>query len=140
MKFLRAKKPSQGLDLSPLIDCVFQLLIFFMLSSSFLAPSVRLSLPRAAAADPPAPEEIVVSIDAAGRVFLNARAVSLPDLAGALRPLLDASSRKTVTFKGDRDMPYRLFVEAVDAARRAGAANVRIAHAPAGDGTDGDGR
>ncbi|MBT7254786.1 MAG: biopolymer transporter ExbD, partial [Planctomycetaceae bacterium] len=45
----RQRRPGLRMELSPLIDCIFQLLIFFMLSSTFLTPSIKLTLPTAEA-------------------------------------------------------------------------------------------
>ena len=116
--------------MSPLIDCVFQLLIFFLLSSSFLTPMIQLSLPRASTQDPAATEEILVSVDAQGAFFLNAERIAAEDLHGRLRPLIARSRDKVVTFRGDAATRYEWFVKVLDAARAGGAVHVNVAHQP----------
>lgn len=130
MRILRAKKPAHGLDMTPLIDCVFQLLIFFMLTWSFTAaaPVLELTLPKAVSGAEKPPAAILVSVDAAGTIRVNADPIGPALLEERLRKELAASADKIVTFMGDARMPYETFVLAMDAARRAGAINVRIAH------------
>jgi len=117
-----------GIDMSPLIDCVFQLLIFFMLSSTFLTPMVQLTLPNANTQDPRQPDEILVTVDENGTYYVNTQVVPLEQLQNHLRPLLERSQQKVVTFRGDEKIRYELFIKALDAARAAGAAHINIAH------------
>ena len=107
--------------MSPLIDCIFQLLIFFMLSSTFLTPSIRLTLPQAGGAARPESDPIMVTLDAKSNVFVNKEPTSLDQLSSALKPLIDASEKKVVTIRGDEKMPYELFVRALDAGKGSGA-------------------
>ncbi|HEX8199239.1 MAG TPA: biopolymer transporter ExbD, partial [Isosphaeraceae bacterium] len=112
--------------------CVFQLLIFFMLSSSFMTPMIRLTLPQAATEDPSGAQEILVTVDAQGHFFLNTQPIAPQDLAAGLRPLIARSRHKVVTFRGDETMRYEWFVRALDAARSGGAVDIDIAHHPLG--------
>lgn len=130
MEFIRPKKPGLSLDMAPLIDIVFQLLIFFMLSSSFLTPSLKLNLPKAVTADDKETERIVISLDRDGKVFINTQPSSLSSLKQQLAPMLAADSKRAVHIRGDEEMPYRVFVQAMDAARMAGAKQVNIVHSP----------
>ena len=126
--FLRPKRASAGLDMAPLIDVVFLLLIFFMLTSSFLQPSIPLALPQAAAADEPPPAPVFVSVDADGAVYINQEAVGRGDFAAKLGGWLAGRDEKTVNFRGDRTMPYEVFVALMDEARQAGAVQFNIVH------------
>ena len=130
MRILRAKKPAHGLDMTPLIDCVFQLLIFFMLTWSFTAasPVIPLKLPKASSGEKPPPVGIVVSVDATGTIRLNADPINLSAVEPRLRAAFAGSADRAVTFRGDARMPYETFVAVMDAVRRAGATNVQIAH------------
>lgn len=128
MEFIRPKKISLGLDMAPLIDIVFQLLIFFMLSSSFLNPALKLDLPNSAVHDRPEPERIVVSIDRTGSIFLNTQKVSMPALKSQLESKFSGQSARAIHLRGDEAMPYRFFVEVMDRARQAGARQINIVH------------
>lgn len=126
--FSRPKKPALSLDMTPMIDIVFQLLIFFMLSSSFLAPSINLTLPKAVTRDEAKTQQIIVSVDQKGNVFLNTLEIPWERLKGALEEKLTKSEQKSVHLRGDAHMPYKFFVEVMDLARQAGASQISILH------------
>lgn len=130
MEFVRSKKPALSLDMAPLIDVVFQLLIFFMLSSSFLsvAPAIHLDLPKAVSGDPIEEHRVVVSVDKEGKVFINGETTSLDLLEARLERVLAGESKRQVFIRGDKEMPYKYFVEIMDTARRAGAHHVNVVH------------
>lgn len=128
IEFTRPKKSGLSLDMTPMIDIVFQLLIFFMLSSSFVTPALRLTLPKAVLNDKPEAEQIVVSVDKQGDVFINTVKSSMTELKSVLEEKLARDSKKSVHIRGDQDMPYKFFVEVMDTARQAGAKQVNIVH------------
>ena len=129
MRFRRIKKSSTALDISPLIDVVLQLLIFFMLSSTFMSPSVQVALPEAYANDISSDQLFVtVTATADGRLFVNRAEVSSDGLLAALRGALATADGKTVTFRGDGSVPYQTVVHVIDTARRAGASSFDMAH------------
>lgn len=144
MRFRRTRKAKPGIDMSPLIDCIFQLLVFFMLSSSFAVPAIRLALPQASSQDPREESPVTVSVDAEGRIYLEARLVHAESLDEGLRAALAGRSEKSVNFRGDEAAPYSVFMTVTDAARRAGASRFLLAHEPvatgAGSGQGGNGR
>lgn len=128
MEFVRPRKSSLSLDMAPLIDIVFQLLIFFMLSSSFLAPSFKLNLPKAVTQDTREQERIVISVEKNGSIYVNSKEVELESLKFELTPRLEKDPKKSVHFRGDREIPYSRFVEITDLARQAGAKQINIIH------------
>lgn len=129
MEFIRPKKVSLSFDMAPLIDIVFQLLIFFMLSSSFLNPALRLDLPKAVKQDKREPEQLMISIDKSGSIFLNTRKTSIEALKELLRTEFgNQPSKKAVHLRGDKEMPYKFFVQVMDIARQAGAQQINIVH------------
>ena len=116
------------MELSPLIDCIFQLLIFFMLSSTFLTPAIQLTLPSATAGTSHNELEIIITLSQTGDVFLNKTPTSLIALESELKRLLAKSEKKRVTIRGDEDMPYSAFLDALDITKRSGAIHVNVAH------------
>ena len=128
MEFIRSQKQSLSLDMAPLIDVVFQLLIFFMLSSSFIAPAINLNLPRDVIKDDRKIERTLVTIDKDGNFYVNKKAVTGGNLTAMIEDALFVAKKKSVDLRGDGEIPYRYFVEALDAARRAGATQVNIVH------------
>ncbi len=114
--------------MAPLIDVVFQLLIFFMLTASFSNPAMRLNLPKAVTTDKALNEKITISIDRSGQMAINDKPVRREQLRARLQPLLSSAVSKGVFIKGDQNMPYKYFVEIMDEARQAGATQVNIVH------------
>lgn len=124
----RQRRPSIRMELSPLIDCIFQLLIFFMLSSTFLTPAIQLTLPSATAGTSQNELEIIITLSEEGDVYLNNTKTSLISLKSELQRILTESSHKSVTIRGDQNMPYSAFLDALDIAKRSGAIHVNVAH------------
>lgn len=124
----RQRRPSIRMELSPLIDCIFQLLIFFMLSSTFLTPAIQLTLPSATAGTSQNELEIIITLSESGDVYLNKTPTSLIALESELKRLLEKSEKKSVTIRGDENMPYSAFLDALDITKRSGAIHVNVAH------------
>ena len=124
----RQRRPSIRMELSPLIDCIFQLLIFFMLSSTFLTPAIQLTLPSATAGTSQNDLEIIITLNKDGDVYLNNTQTSLISLQAELQRMLTETEHKSVTIRGDQNMPYSAFLDALDIAKRSGAININVAH------------
>ena len=125
MKFRRAERDSPEINLTPLIDVVFLLLIFFMVSTTFEWRSeLGIELPEASAqASDRDGEAIDVIIDAAGEVRVQGRVLDDPD-TGDLTRALSAAARgldsPPVIVAADALTPHQAVVTVMDAARRAG--------------------
>jgi biopolymer transport protein ExbD len=128
MEISRQKRTSLRMEMSPLIDCIFQLLIFFMLSSTFLTPAIKLTLPTATAEASQQNPELLITLDATGRIYVNTEQVAISELSRILQQRLATLEKKVVTIRGDKAMQYEHFVTALDAAKRAGAVHVNISH------------
>lgn len=126
--FTRSKRPAHAIDMAPLIDVVFLLLIFFMLTSNFTPPSMPLKLPKSQEGAPTVGEAVIVSMDASGTLEVHGEKVTM-DLFGAkLKEVLASVGTSTVHFRGDRAMGYGDFVELMDVARKSGAAQFNLVH------------
>ncbi len=129
MKFRRIRKSSPALDIGPLLDVVLQILIFFMLSSTFMSPKIELALPEAEVSDGPTlTDAVVVTASADGAIYVNNEGTDSEGLAEALRGALAESKENVVTFRGDERVPYKTVVSVIDASRRAGAESLDMAH------------
>ncbi len=131
MEFSRRARRRSAIDLTPLIDVVFQLLVFFILTSSFVQPSVRLELPQGSVVDEAETRPVRLEVDARGVLYVEGERVTKEGLEDALRAAL-ADGRSAVRLTGDKAMAYGLFVEALDTARRAGAAHFDLVHSGKG--------
>jgi len=124
----RQRRPGLRMELSPLIDCIFQLLIFFMLSSTFLTPSIKLTLPTAEAGSVSASDKIMLTLSSDDTIYINKQQVTFETLGPEIRRLLKDSDEKVITIRGDSDINFSAFVRALDIAKQNGAVNVNIAH------------
>ncbi|MCS7063075.1 MAG: biopolymer transporter ExbD [Methylacidiphilales bacterium] len=131
VEFHRPASSPGAMNLTPLIDVVFQLLIFFMLTSSFVYPALDLKLPRAETRpSSPDAQMIVISLDAQNRLFVNREEVSEAELERILRERLQHVPQQAVFFRGDRATPYERFTEIMQIATRAGARSFNLIHEP----------
>ncbi len=134
MIFRRKKRKASILDMSPLIDCVLQLLIFFMLSSTFASPKVRIDLPESVISEGTTQNDsIVVTAGEDGRLFVNHSTVSLDRLESVLKAELEKSRSGRVVFRGDKGSTYGVFSKVMEAARKAGAKEFDLAQSPGED-------
>lgn len=127
MKFKRRLKIEKGMvDLTPLINVFFLLLIFFMFTSSFIfQPGIRVNLPKAVTSEVIQEEGTVLTITSADKVFLGDREVSTEELASRLR--LAAKESSSVLLKADSSASLGRIVEVWDMCRREGVSHINIA-------------
>lgn len=128
--FRRPKRLSHAIDMAPLIDVVFLLLIFFMLTSAFQEPSLPLQLPSASGSPDTSVEALIISIDADGGIAIGDQPVTLEAFTSTLRAILDQRENHSINFRGDRTVDYGVFVDLMDRARTAGASQFNLIHDP----------
>ena len=129
--FTRPKRPTLSIDMAPLIDVVFLLLIFFMLTSSFVPPAVPLTLPKATSGAPSESAKVVVSLDQAGGISISEKPINDAEFETTLRAALDQNATTTVHFRGDTSVDYGVFLKLISRARNAGASQFHLVHDPA---------
>jgi len=128
------KEESVEVNLTPLIDVVFLLLIFFMVSTTFdRHAKLKVSLPESSAkATLQQNNPLVLSIDAKGNYFINDRQVvnkSLDTLKQAIQKTIGDKAIKDVTLvlRADANTPHQFVVRAMDAASQLGLTKLSIA-------------
>jgi biopolymer transport protein ExbD len=119
---------SNGIDITPLMDIVFQLLLFFILTSAMLQPSLSLDLPGSSRDHGQTEAETVVSVDGNGGVFLNETPVSMEIIESTLRSLAGEKPDAAVILRGDRLVQYGRFFAVLEIIRSAGIRTVNLAY------------
>jgi len=128
MEFIRNRRHDPHIELTPLIDIIFQLLLFFMLSSNFIAPMLKMELPKALFKEKLEKVDLVVTVGREGQVYVNKEQVELEDLQGVLQDRMVKLGKYDVIFKGDISISYGVFVEILDIAKLAGATSFSVEH------------
>lgn len=119
------------LNVTSLIDVLFLLLIFFMISTTFLStPAIKLELPEAKHADTVRQNPLVVFIDAEGRIFLNDEPIDVGMLPSALQTRLDENEDKAVILKADSRVSHGHVVAVMDIVKGAGARRLVVSTKP----------
>lgn len=126
------KDDQLDVNITPLIDVVFLLLIFFMVSTTFdRHASLKVQLPEASnKAQTQADEPLVLSIDAKGKYFINERQVvntSFETLKSALQQTLGERKDISIVLRADANTPHQAVVRAMDAAAQLGITRLSIA-------------
>ena len=129
MKFKRHMELEHGLkqiDIAPLIDIVFQLLIFFMLTSSFIMqPGIKVNLPNAVTSETVKAENIEMLVTSENVTYLNGKVVTNDELKASLKQA--AKRNQTMLIKADRRASLGRVVEIWDMARDTGVTQINIA-------------
>jgi biopolymer transport protein ExbD len=119
------------INVTSLIDVVFLLLLFFVVTSTFLErPGLDLSLPAASPTEVARRDEVTVELDADGATWLDGERLEAANLEGGIADALAAAGTERVVLEADERVPHGRVVEAMDAARRAGATGLVVATRP----------
>jgi len=128
MRFRQKKELDQTVDISPLIDMVFILLIFFMVSTTFVKDmKLDLERPGATSATRASSKVIKVYLDNQAQAYIDNQPVKVWAIQGKLRDMLRASTEKSVLVVTDDTIPVEKLIEVVDQCRLSGAKDVAVA-------------
>jgi biopolymer transport protein ExbD/biopolymer transport protein TolR len=129
MGFLRKESEEPRIDLTPMVDVVFLLLIFFMISTTFVeSPGISVKLPEASAQMVQRePLEIKLYLAQNGDIYLGREQVSLDDYRALLADRQGDAERTTVLLLADQEARHGRVVELMDLARDAGFRKLAIA-------------
>ncbi|MGD9015038.1 MAG: biopolymer transporter ExbD [Candidatus Omnitrophota bacterium] len=129
MRFKRHIELEHGLrqiDIAPLVDVIFQLLIFFMLTSSFIVPSgIRVNLPKAVTSQMVKSKSLEIVVSGENVIYIEGRVVNIQELKPILKEL--QTRNQPLLIKADRRARLGRVVEIWDMARNLGLSQVNIA-------------
>jgi biopolymer transport protein ExbD len=109
-----------SLDLVPMINVVFLLLIFFMLTSTGIQQYQGIELPKAQSSDEITQQNIIVAVFPDGRISLDEIAVEPTSLAIELGKKLKSGKFKSIEIQADKNVPFEVFGEIIEKAQNAG--------------------
>jgi len=129
MPFIRKKREEPRVELTPMVDVVFLLLIFFMISTTFVeTPGLSINLPESSSKIvEKEPDEIKVYLSKDGVIQMKGEQLTLPALKEVLRQYGEGARTRTFILLADREALHGRVVELMDVAREAGFGKLAIA-------------
>jgi len=127
MRFNRPQEEDFRPELTPLVDVVFQLVIFFMVSSVFVTYARQMNIELPETAGKPTTEQVsrnTIEITQAEKIFLNGKELTLDELASQLQAITDAQA---VVIRADKHLPYGLVMQVMEICEDAGITDIRTA-------------
>jgi biopolymer transport protein ExbD len=121
MQFSTHRKKKALINITSLIDVLFLLLIFVMVSSTFLEqPGIKLDLPEAKSAAIVEQKDYMLYLNREGKLYLNNTDISLDQLAGTLKEHLPKMKDESLILKADQDVSHGLVVQLMDIIKNSG--------------------
>ncbi|MBA7546928.1 Tol-Pal system protein TolR [subsurface metagenome] len=133
MKFPHLNKKSARFDLTPLIDVVFLLLIFFMLTTTFvnLENRIKVDLPAGDFAATEPSENIIVTITENNTIYLNGKLIDPLKLTESVAEKIKEEPEGTVVLEADKNVLHGKVIRVMDLLKKGGAERIAIATQPA---------
>lgn len=119
VEFVRRRRRSVDVELTPLIDVVFQLLVFFLLTSALMDHAIPVELPEASTGHE-APTVLAISVNREGDIYLDGSPLSLTELRARVREERTQRPDVTVVVAADRRSIHAHFVSVLDVLRQEG--------------------
>ncbi len=127
MRFRRRLEPQARVDLIPMIDVVFQLVVFFMVSSTLATTAgISLSLPSSATAAETVTSNYTVTIVSADQIYLNGEAFTLEALNSELAARQESEGPTSAVVEADAEVSYQLVVDVLDVLRQNGLSGANL--------------
>jgi len=125
----RQIKPTVSLiDLAPMTDMVFQVLLFFIISSSFVVePGIKVNLPKSQTSELQVQQKLIITVDKSQQIFVGNKVVPIEQLEERIKFLLPYYQDKMVVIRADETVPHGLVVKIMDISKTAGAQKLAIA-------------
>ncbi|MBU2871694.1 biopolymer transporter ExbD [Colwellia sp. E2M01] len=118
---------NESIDMSPLLDVVFILLIFFIVTTVFVKETgVEVDKPQAMTAQQLEKTVILLAITDNGEIFYDSNPIGVAGIRGTIEQLL-RSQERPVVIQADKHVPTQLLLEVIDEAKLAGAVSVNLA-------------
>lgn len=132
MRLSTSEKKKARIEIIPMIDTMFFLLVFFMIStlSMTLQKGMEVNLPKASSASDDLPEQVTLSISEKGDLFFNKDRCTISELELRLHDLLYYGEKPAVVINADEAVSHGQVIEVMDAVREAGIFNMAIATKP----------
>jgi biopolymer transport protein TolR len=126
----RTQTSIADINITPLVDVVFVLLIIFMVTAPILQSGIEVNVPKTRTVKEITEERVVISIDKQQRVFLGNDPININEIAAALRQKIRDPQHQPIFLRADEDVPFGAFATVMDAVKQSGITNVSIVTQP----------
>ncbi len=117
-----------AIDISPLIDCIFILLIFFIVTTTFVEETgIEVDKPQAASASDLEKQSVMIAVTAEGQIVYGGKEIGMSGVQSTVRRFVEKDESTPVIIQVDEKAPSGLFVRVIDEAKLGGAAKVSVA-------------
>lgn len=128
MRRIQRENEEQNIDLTPMLDVVFIMLIFFIVTTSFVKETgIDINRPSAATAEKKAKGNILIAITQSGEIWLDKRQIDIRAVRANIQRLKAKFPQSSVIIQSDNDSRTGLLVRVMDQIRLAGVQNISIA-------------
>ncbi|MEO1277531.1 MAG: biopolymer transporter ExbD [Planctomycetota bacterium] len=121
----KREEDAPSIEMTPIIDMVFLLLIFFLVATTYQQSEreLAIALPEAETAGPISTmlREIIININAQGEIIVGGQAISLEELRSLVADAVRVNPDQKVSVRGDKDLPYGTIARVLDVCKAAGA-------------------
>ncbi len=131
MKLIDVKPKKVLLNITPLVDVLFIMIIFFTITSTFLEqPGLKLELPKAQTAEAQRVEKSVLFVTRDSKIYYADQEVEISRLGETLQKMMQERSEHSLIISADEKAPHGLVVSIMDIARRSGVEKLVISTEP----------
>jgi len=131
LSYSREVEDEQEINITPMLDVVFIMLIFFIVTASFVKESgIEVDRPSAVTAVVKEKGNILVAVTASGQIWINRRQVDPRAVRANIERLHAENPQGSVVIQADKSSTTEMLIQVMDAARQAGVSNVSIAATP----------
>ncbi len=124
----RVEEEESSIDITPMLDVVFIMLIFFIVTATFIKESgIDVDKPSAATAVVQEKASILVAIDAENNIWINRRQVDIRSVRSIVERLHAENPKGTLVIQADKESKNDTLVQVMDASRRAGVYDIALA-------------
>jgi biopolymer transport protein ExbD len=128
MRFRQIQEEESSIDLTPMLDVVFIMLIFFIVTTSFVKEAgIEVNRPKASTATSKAKANIMIAINQGGEVWLDKRRIDVRSVRANVEKLKAENPEGSVVIQADRSSMTGVLVKVMDQVRLAGITNIAVA-------------
>ncbi len=126
--FIPPEHCHQGIEITPLIDVVFILLLFFVLTSSFSDPTLPLDLPESNAGGTPELPDIQIALDGRGELYLNSQPSDLEGLRSQIISFAAGETIPSISLQADQAVSYKKVFSVIDLLKSMNITELQLVH------------